>query len=480
MRGLLAAAVLVAALPVAHAQDKGKTDFSMNGEFRLRNTFVQNAAGNTDSMTTMGVGTHHNVIDQRFKLGMKFKPSERFSVHATLLQSGTFGQPGSEAIANRGEAAANATLPWNEGETSNFMSVNEAYGTWMMMDNLTGKFGRMNYQFGDGAVMAVNDWNIQPYSFDGMNLAYEMEFGKLNFFAFKYRDYNVPPGGTAPLFNGNTGTSDGGHNAYGLVFDMKPMMDMVKAVNLHVIQDNGDAVYGQTGATVQGQQGQKTLRWGLMGAIEMAGFDFKAHYENVGGTYVEKNATGAVTKDSKVKMQMYQAEVGYSLPGLMNSRVSAKYHVDSGRSADDVSNTASGDAKTYDGYFYDRFMAAGAMQIVAWGNLTATSAHWTLNPTDKTMAGVSYWMFQKTEAADSATAGYYGGFAMANQKANDSKDIGQEIDVWAAHNYDGGFTIMAALGHFMPGSWMKNDDATVGNNRKDAITAAVVQGKLTF
>src|SRR5688572_18578924 len=72
MRRLLAVAVLVAFMPTANAQDKGKSDFTHNAEFRVRDTFENNQSGSKDIKPT-----HHNGIEQRFKFGLGFKASEK-------------------------------------------------------------------------------------------------------------------------------------------------------------------------------------------------------------------------------------------------------------------------------------------------------------------------------------------------------------------------------------------------------------------
>ena len=104
------------------------------------------------------------------------------------------------------------------GDEENFLSVNEAFGTWMVSDDFNVKFGRMNFSFGDGSVMAVNDWQQQPDSFEGVLLNYEAEFGRFRLFGYKYNDELTS---RAAAHAGLTG--DPQQDAYGLVFDLKTM-----------------------------------------------------------------------------------------------------------------------------------------------------------------------------------------------------------------------------------------------------------------
>ena len=135
MKRVLAAAVLVAC--TAHAQDKGKADFSANGEFRVRDTFEQNESGQKNTQPA-----HHNGIEQRFKMGVKFKANEKFSAAASLINGTTWGQPKTDGTVGVRSAGDDTVL-----------LVNEAYGTWMMSEDLHFKVGRQNFTFGDGSVM---------------------------------------------------------------------------------------------------------------------------------------------------------------------------------------------------------------------------------------------------------------------------------------------------------------------------------------
>lgn len=478
MRRLLAAAVLAATLPAAHAQDKGKTDFSVNGEFRLRHFITENIFGNSEVHQLYGRNTNISFTEQRFKLGLNFKVNEKVSFRSTLIQAGTFGGASTETIGNHATVASNTIYSPQSGETSNFMSVNEAFASVLLADNLTTRIGRMNYSFGDGTVMSVNDGSIQPNSFDGVNAVYNLEFGKFDFFAFRYRD----------LANKSTTmtSSHGGHEAYGLVFDLKTVPEMVKMAQLHVIQDVADGVWGTTSTAatdnVQGLQNQNTLRWGLLAKVAMFGFDLKGNYEMVGGKYSDPSGTGAVAKERTVKMSMYQAELGYSMPDFVKSRFWVRYHVDSGTSKDD--RTAGETESTYDGYFYDRGMYEGGNMVVGWGNLTMTQIGWSLEPTDKMKVNLIYAMMQKTDGGDITKGGYYGGPMFANPAtlaplaatADEKKDIGSSIVASSTYAFENGVSAFAAISYFAPGSYMKDDTIKKG----DARTGYAVAAKMTF
>jgi prepilin-type processing-associated H-X9-DG protein len=456
MRRVLAVAALVAFLPTAHAQDKGKSDFTHNAEIRIRDTFEQNESGNSNVQPS-----HHNTIAQRFKLGLGFKASEKLFANATLLQAANWGQSSGEPIGDRGTVTGG---PTNNGDEPNFMSVNEAYAGWMMSDDFTAKFGRMNFAFGDGSVMSVNDWQPQPYSFDGVTLKYEAAFGRFTGFAFKYRD----------LTGSTTATSDPQHDAYGLVFDLKNMPEVLKMANAYVIQDVADGVYGGgTTATVAGLQNMNALRWGLLAGLSFGAFDVKAAYNQVGGKNTAIAAGGATTEKT-INQNMMAAQVAFNMPNLMASKFWINYHRDSGTSRSDAATHDN----TYDPYFYDKHDGSGPMEIVAWGNLTDISAGWNLKPMDTTDVGISYHMFSRTNTDSGIMYGTFGG-NLAQPNTTDSA-TGSEIDVWGEHSYGSGLSTLARVGYFMPGAALKNSAAPGSRSMSDSIMQVQVQGKMTF
>jgi len=453
MRRLLALAVLVAFLPTAHAQDRAKADFSTGAEYRARYFWLQNPGAN--EKTNAG----NSFAEHRMKLGLNFKASEKFSAHMTALHDAQWGHDNSQTLGLT-----------NVNDTNNFLNVNEAYANWMFSDDMSFRIGRQNYQIADGYVMGVNDWEQNPYAFEGVVGNWEAEFGRFQVFAFKFRELGDQTTAT------NSASRDPEHNAYGLNFDLKTTPEWLKAVNVHVIKNNGDAVINTTagGQTVGSVDGIDTLRYGLHGAFAFGAFDAKAWYAAHTGKY-KAIATGGGKTETDSSGQMYQVEAGFNMDAFMGSRFYAAYHVDSGDK-----DTAAGDAETYDSYFYEKHANAGLMDLFGWGNLTYINVGWTLRPSDATTAGLSYYMFSRTEsgsATTTASAPVKGRFGSELGNGDDLKDkLGDEIDLWAEHRYDGGLSTMLRLGYFMPGDYFEKATPKMS----DAIMHVSVEAKLTF
>ncbi len=450
MRRLLALAALTAVMPFAHAQDKGKSEFTPSAEYRPRYFFMNNKAATE---------ANDSFAEHRFKMGANYKANEKFNAHITLLHAADFGSNGT-TIGSTNSAEANTTYDQNNEE--NFLNVNEAYMNWMFSDDMTFRVGRQNFQIADGSVMGYNDWQQNPYAFDGVTGVWEAEFGRFTGMVFNYQE-------RTPVANKN---SDPKHTAYGLSFDLKSMPDWMKMMNAHVIQDNSDATPAATGApvgtTVQSSDAQKVLRYGVSAGFDFGPVDVKAMYAGQSGDYRKIDSTNGDKTSLDAKGMMYQAEVGFKLDSFMGSRFFALYHMDSGDS-----NAADGSADQYDPYFYELHGNAGLMDIFGWGNLTQMSLGWTMKPGDMTDAGLTYNMFSMTEGKGTIN---YQRFGSLGQGGNTDDKLGDEVDLWAEHRYDGGLSTLLRLGYFMPGDRFDNSTS----KQDEAILHVAVEAKLTF
>ena len=454
MRRVLAVAALVAFMPTANAQDKAKADFSHNGELRLRYWLSQNPGAQEDTQST------DSDVHSRFKLGTTFKASEKVSAHLGVLHNATFGEDtNTDQVSSTGDNGA-----------ENILTVNEAYGNWMFSDDMSFRVGRQNYQIADGTLIGYNDWEANPGAFEGLLGNWEAGFGKFQLFMFKYRDLTAT--GTHPT-NGSSASADPEHNAYGINFDMKTTPEWFKALNVHVVKDNADAIAATTAGTpsVQDTSGMDLLRYGVMAGFNFAMVDLKAWYEMQGGSYSQISNTGAKT-EVDAKGSMMQAEVGFNMENFMGSRFHFRYHQDSGNDG-----TSTGEVGKYDPYFTEAHNGAGMMDLFGWGNLTYMQLGWAGKMNDKTSFGAAYSMFSRTEkgtGTDAVVEGSMGSPLPAGDIAKD--DIGSELDLWAEHMYDGGLSTLLQVGYFMPGDYYDNPTTDAG----DKVIQVLVQGKMSF
>lgn len=501
MRIIFALAAFLAFLPSAHAAASEK-QFTPDLEFRVRPIFEDNQSGSSSIGPNNG-----NVVEQRLKIGGQYKFSEKFSVTAHLIQSANWGSQDLYVLNTNGTAGAfssgDASGQHSGASANNILTVNEAYGSWIVNDDFILRFGRGGLTMGDGSVISTNDWQPVPTSFDGVLGTYDMSFGRFSAFVIKFAQYADASSAGALALGGITGTATAGNassdpeaDAYGLSFDLKTMPEWLKMVNIHVIETTKASTPGAFYSSVlaadpTSRMGQNILRYGVAVGGNAGMFDYKVDAAGMNGhDYCSgdfNNGCGSTTAGVTALAAsgyMAQGEVGFNFPDFMKARIFAKYHYDSGN--DD--NSASHDVKTYDGYFYDRHAGSGNMEVVGWGNLTFYNAGISVSPTDQTDVTLQYFYFQKTQEKGRLNPGRFGDM-MAFTSPN-SNNLGQEIDLIAEHKYDGGFTMLASAGFFMPGTSVKNgyaeDPVSVAaslngkGTRDNLFTQVMLQGKMSF
>lgn len=453
MRRVLAAAVLVAFMPTANAQDKAKADFSTNAEFRARFWWMQNPGGNEKSLST------NTDADSRFKLDLNYKANEKVSATATLIHWAEFGKAN-----NAVHSASNTTdTSTDAGAVQDLMVVNQAFATWMSSDDLKFNVGRMNYQVGDGTLIGVNDWENVPYMFEGLLAKWEAEFGKFDFVIFKLRDVQ-----------GTTASGNAQHNMYGINFDLKTMPEWMKGLNVHFFKNNGDANddgAGFTNTVANTHDGVDTMRYGLMAHFGFSDFELKAWYEGQGGKL--KLINGGAKTEGDYKGSMMQAELAYNAANFMNSRFHFRWHDSSG---DD--NAADTEQGTYDPFFNELHNAAGMMDLFNVGNLSYMQLGWKMKPQDQTDVGLQYTMLSLKEEGAGWMQGRNGASLAGATQNNNNKKLGDMIDVWATHTYDANLATTFRIGYFMPGD--RFEPAAPTQASTDAIMHVMIEGKATF
>jgi hypothetical protein len=495
MRIILALAAFLAFLPSANAADK---QFTPDLEFRIRPIFEDNQSGSSALTPNNG-----NVVEQRLKVGGQYKFSEKFAVTAHLIQAANWGSQDLYVMDSSSGlpgmfSSQDASGQHSGASTNNVLTVNEAYGTWFMSDDFILRFGRGGLTMGDGSVISTNDWQPIPTSFDGVLGTYDFDFGRLSAWVIKFAQYDN--GSQQLLFAGaklsGNHSSDPEADAYGLSFDLKKMPEWLKMVNVHVIENTKANTPGAFYSPVLAadptpRMGQNILRYGLAisGAASM--FDYKLDAAGMNGKYYCSGgfATGCSSMTAgatgvDASGYMAQAEFGVNFPDFMKARIFAKYHYDSGDKDPITSQTS---VKAYDPYFYDRHAGSGNMEVIGWGNLTFYNVGVSAAPTDQTNVTLQYFYFQKSEKGGRVNPGRFG--EMMYFTSPNSNNLGQELDLMAEHKYDGGFSMFASVGLFMPGTAVKNgrgeDIVAVANSlsadtRDSLFTQFMVQGKMSF
>lgn len=406
----------LAILSMSSAAFAGDAEVSHSGDFAVRYKMTMEKGMTKDS------GTENDWM-HRFRLGTTFRSGEKFSAHLRLIHATSWG------------ATDTSTSSTNDPQFDTFndkngLVVNQAYGTWMVNNDVILQAGRMPVAISDGTVFSENDYELVAYSWEGVHFGYDTEFSHFDVFALNENDFTTA---TA------SGAKDPEMNLYVFNADIKALPEFLKAINVHIIKMAGSEV---TSTTPSGGTSQAVdrLDYGLTFKGDTAGVDYRLTYAANGGKLKTSPST-----ETKLKGTMMDLEVGYSMPTMMNSRFSLGYHNQSG-------DDSGSDYKAYIPVAYDKHYNSGLMDIVTWNGTTVNGAaitgtaaaglsdinvEYSMSPSDSYTAGLAYHIFTTAE------------------KISNETDLGSELDVTASKMYEGGMKMTARISMFSPGKILK-------------------------
>ncbi len=451
MKKLVALIAVLGFVPYAHAADGA--EMSHNGDFRLQYKNNMEADLNSDVPDSPAQTVH-----QRMRVGTTIRAGEKMTGHLSLVHNSDWGTNASQTPDDI-----------QGGATNNVLTVNEAYMAWMASDSMMIKAGRGTFTMADGRVISSNDYEYVQKAFDGVAMVWDHEAVRMSFFGVQ----------------GAKATGAGNFNDYGkfmgVVADFKSLPDWMKMANLYYIAVKRDAGSYEIGGTAQTFAKDDSARYGFTVAGDVSGFDWRATYSLLEGE-AEFNSN---KRDTSADMMDF--EFGYTMPDMMNFRVWAGYHADSGNEKGVTDGEAlTGDNNTYTGFHYDTHANAGLMDFLGWGNLTYTRVGFSMAPMDDLTVMAEYFMFSQTEKKDSSytTAGrsivYTSGQTVDGRLTGTSveteDDLGTELDLVVNKKYNNNFNISARYSMFTPGDEFEKNATKL----EDTYTQLYLEGKMSF
>ena len=414
MKKLITLLAVLGVATTASADDHMK----QNGSFRVQ---YNNTTNTTDFNDDAGDKVQN--ISQRLVWGPTFKVSDKLSVHATFVHAATWGFNADQVPGDANGAITNAE------KGNDLLVVNEAYANWMIDDSSVLKVGRGSFTMADGRVVAHNSWEQIAKAFDGLLYTRDMEALRVSGFAVR--------GATD-----STGASNTSGNFYGLSFDFKSLPEFLNTANLHYVivkRDAGTYLINGTGTALTKEDSN---RIGLTVGGDSGPVDYNLTYAMY---------TGEFSGTTDIDASMYDLTVGFSMPDVMNMRIAAQIHSDTGADG-------GADFTRYTGFHYDTHNNAGLMDIVGYGNLTFNRIGLTMDAKEDLSVGLDYYMFTLTEDTD----GSYNTAGTALAAANSEDDLGTEIDLWVQKTYSSNFNMKLRYGQFAGGDHLGTslDDAT--------------------
>ncbi|OQW49017.1 MAG: hypothetical protein A4S09_12955 [Proteobacteria bacterium SG_bin7] len=391
---------------------------------------------------------NESTFTTRTQLALNMRRGETIKARLMFQHNFTWGsdvdEPGSTTPTGTGD-----TYPYQPNgirDAQNLFLVNEAWLWWKLNAATSLRFGRGQLKLGDGKVMSNNDFMNVPYALDGAVLGWSGSNTHTDLFAMKIAEYT------------KTGTvkKDAEHNIYGFSLSFTHLPESMKLVNIHIIQVQKDVLDTTlaTGSTPDDRTNifENALNYGRIG-LSVAGetkFDWHLSYAMNQGTIGRLNDAGG---DLSWDGQMIDAEFGYKFERVLNSRIGVQFHRDSGDSR------KSGQYGRYDGFLYDIHESAGAMDMIAFGNLTFIKGSLHFDAMEDLRIKFDAFRFGRTETSDGVVAGPNGTLLFASQRGYLSNEsaVATEIDISAEHNYENGLNMQARYSLLTPEAYLSEN-----------------------
>lgn len=440
-------------LNIAHARDA-----EFFNEAQIRTRYENRKQLNGKAINSSNREESKQDFKTRTQLGVNMRKGE--SIKAKILFSHNF-QWGSEVDSTTGQDGSDNTSPYQPdgiNDSENLPLVSEAWLWWKLNESMSLRMGRGGFTLGDGKVMSSNEKLDVPYALDGVVIGWSGELSHSDFFALKFIE-NTDAGYV---------THDSEMNVYGLSFNVRNPPEIFKIIHFHVIQVVKNAIDDPTvpgiGENLTYERGLDYGRYGLAfvgGKFYQYAISYAAHSGDIQlGTSIKK-WTGS----------MVDAEVSLN-PTYRNLKVYYGFHKDTGN--DQVNGEKE---NRYDSFLYEKYAAAGAMDVLGLGNLTFWKAGVHADILEDLRLYLDYYSFSRTQEKDTVTAGINGS-ALLTSQLNDSsaeKEIGSEIDITADHTYDTGLNMLFRFSFFAPGPYLSENS---GPNKN--FSQVFLQAKIQF
>lgn len=409
MKRLVALAIWILVMGRAQAKE---IDFS--GEMRFRPEFRENADFNKNTSDTS------SFVGSRIRLTAEGQAKEDVAVKVTIQDSRNWGEENSPAGLTDSGAQA---LDLHEG----FVEFKRVAGK-----PVTIKAGRQELVYGDQRLVGSFGWSNQGRAFDAYKVIYANGVGSLDGWAAKRQENN----GTA------TGAPDADRTFYGIYGTLKTVKNALIDVYLLVDREADTPAPAKT---------KQIITAGARVAGKSSSFDYSAELPLQWGD--NGSVVAGSSENVKIQAFAFAAKAGFTLAGPWNVRLGTEVDYASG---DD--NLSDNKSKTFNNLYPTNHVYYGAMDYQGWRNMRAVNVNVSAKPTQKLSGTVSFWNFRLAEEKDGwyNAAGAAAGTLRAASAANIEKEVGNELDVMVRYAYDASVVFEGGVGHFFPGTFIKN------------------------
>ncbi len=402
---------------------KNPTYFTWSGEYRTRYEFLAPPAGEGNDTL--------NIFSHRFILETNFKPKEDIEIQASLLLSENLGQD------FRGFAGYKSP-----DTTNDEVSIYELYASWLSQSGLSFKIGRFLFAANNESFFSKNFDDPIPTRFDGGLLKYDKDYFNFEGGAFlvsQFQDANLKTE-TSALFL--------------ISVDLKIDQGLLKNVNLSFVSyDTNEKTFPSLNNFVSPAQTFTMYSASLTGELG------RFYYSTDAAIQQGDNST----TDQLMDTFLFDGKFGFTLNRASKFKVYSQFHKDTG----DKGATSDID-ESYNPLFYNHFLNAGRMNLLAWGNLTTLGLGTSFKWSDSTIVCLEYNKFLRSTADSGINGLSVSGTSpltldgsgtnsgpFDNNLASEDKNIGDELDLIVDFNSEIGLKFQSITGVFQPGGYLE-------------------------
>lgn len=403
------------------AQAALNTRVDWSGDYRLRGQYLENAAiGSSDSQ---------DFYNHRMIVSGKMVPNDSVQAHFSINLNQNLGSEDRFGFAGIRD----------EDPDDEDVQILTAYGDWAFGSAFSFKFGRMDLNWGNEAVISVNNDDQRPFFFDGVVFTYDAAGFSFSSGALKISDWITA--------NSDSGDVDPDESAYFVSIDFKPLSRLVEKSQIFFLRLQSDN-FTTPSVSIEGSS---LNRLGFSASGSSGALFYNLDYVSLLGSYNGGQSAAAWMGNLKLGLRF-----GDKTP----SEFFLKGHFDSGDKADTADKN-----EGYRPLYYNHHEYAGLMDLLAWGNLNYLGAGFSFLRKERSEFMLQALWFRLSETNQGPSSISYLGFGdssdlidqnvFQNSNGVESSDLGFEVDFLFKRTFSSKAYVEFIAGIFMPGEYLE-------------------------
>ena len=397
------------------------TRIEWSGDYRLRGQYLESAS--TDSSDPQDFYNHRMIVSG------KMVPNDSIQAHLSLNINQNLGSED-----RFGFAGLRDTDPDDED-----VQILRAYGDWAFGSAFSLKFGRLDLNWANEAVISRNNDDQRPFFFDGVVFGYDALSFSINVGALKVSDWLA--------VNTDAGDADPDESSYFVSIDFKPISRLIEKSQIFFLRFQSDN-FSSPAVNIEGSSLNR-LGFSSSGSSGVISYDLD---------YV--SLLGSFNGGQSANAWMGNLKLGLNFGDKTPQQFFLKAHFDSG---DDQATTDKNES--YRPLYYNHHRYAGLLDVLAWGNLNYLGAGFSMIRKERSEFLFQALWFKLSDTSQGPNSISYLGFGddtdfisqAVSENTNNiaDTDLGFEFDFLFKRTFSSKAYVEFIAGVFVPGKYFE-------------------------